>query len=50
MEKTSERNERGQLTYCIDISGNEFWYEYDDNGNLTHVKNSSGYEWVGCKE
>jgi YD repeat-containing protein len=28
-----------------DSNGDEWWAEYDSNGNTIHFKNSNGYEW-----
>ena len=30
----------------MDVNGgDEWWMEYNENGNLTYYKNSNGYEW-----
>jgi hypothetical protein len=41
------RNENGNrvINYKNDSNGNECWYEYDVNGNMTYYKDSKGYEW-----
>jgi len=43
--KIEEYNQHDRLIYsCQDFDGNEYLTEYDDHGNIIHIKNSNGHE------
>jgi len=35
----------GNISYCCDSYGFEWWSEYDEKGNATHFRDSDGFEW-----